>query len=237
MKIETVSLTDSKTSALDIYESASDEKLPGIVVIAGGSYNPIKERDSERVALTFATHAYQAFVVKYPVAENKSYADAKTAIADSFDYIAEHADELNVDLDKLGIIGFSAGGQLAAAYANDSDSKAKFEILGYPVTKPTLDERMGVTTEDVVPMVSKNTPKTFIFGATQDELTPFTQHILPYVQALAENGVSFELHEFATGNHGMGLANKYTSIVNDDRADEHFSEWFPLALGWLNEIL
>ncbi|WP_283680047.1 alpha/beta hydrolase [Lentilactobacillus sp. Marseille-Q4993] len=233
MKIESVSL-EEKNSSLDMYISNSDVKLPGIVIIAGGSYNPIKERDSERVALSYATHAYQAFVVQYPVGENKSYATAKVAIAQSFDYIVSHADELNVDTDNLGIIGFSAGGQLAAAYANSEGNHAKFEILGYPVIKPTLDEKMGVTTEDVSKMVSANTPRTFIFGSINDELTPFGNHILSYVQELDKNNVKFELHEFGTGNHGISLANKYTGIVNGDRTDEHFSKWFELSVDWLN---
>ncbi|GAY73389.1 alpha/beta hydrolase [Lentilactobacillus kosonis] len=237
MKIETVALDDQKISLLDIYQSNTDEKLPGLVIIGGGSYNPIRERDSERVAVTFATQAFQTFVVKYPVGENRSYEGAKQAIAAAFNYVTAHADELQVDVDKLGIIGFSAGGQLAAAYANDHETLANYAILGYPVIKPTLDERMGVKTEDIVTLVSSTTPPTFIFGAVQDELTPFTEHILPYTNALADHHVPFELHEFASGNHGMGLGNKYTGVVNGDRVDEHFSKWFELAIDWLKQII
>ena len=237
MEIKTVALDDKNISSLDIYHSNTDEKLPGLVVIGGGSYNPIRERDSERVAITFATHAFQTFAVKYPVAENRSYEGAKQAISDAFKYIVANADDLQVDVNKLGIIGFSAGGQLAAAYADRGDTLAKFAILGYPVIKPTLDEQMGVTTEDIVPLVSSTTPPTFIFGAIQDELTPFTEHILPYTQALADNHVPFELHEFATGNHGMGIGNKYTGIVNGDRIDDHFSKWLGLSLDWLKQII
>ena len=207
MDIQNVSLFQS-FSSLDIYHSNSDEPLPGIVIIPGGSYNEIMERDSERVAITFASHAFQTFVVRYPVVEHKDYQAAKSAVAQAFDHIVAHADELNVDPKRLGIIGFSAGGQLAAAYSNIAHTKAKFVGLGSPEIKPTFN----------------------------DQVTPFNDHILPYVQALRAHDVSVELHEFCTGNHGLALANKYTGIVNNDRTDEHMSEWFNLFLNWLKTL-
>ncbi len=235
MDIQNVSLFQS-FSSLDVYHSNSDKPLPGIVIIPGGSYNKIMERDSERVAITFASHAFQAFVVRYPVVEHKDYQAAKSAVAQAFDHIVAHADELNVDLNRLGIIGFSAGGQLAAAYSNIAHTKAKFVGLGYPVIKPTIDDRMGVSTEDVTQLVNDNTPATFIWGSFNDQVTPFNDHILPYVQSLRSHDVPVELHEFSTGNHGLALANKYTGIVNNDRTDEHMSEWFKLFLNWLKTL-
>lgn len=236
MDIKNVSLKQDNSS-LDIYQSSTDEKLPGIVIIGGGSYKQLKERDTERVALTFATQAFQAYVVNYPVLENKSYAGAKTAIEQSFDYIVSHADDLQVDVDKLGIIGFSAGGQLAADYGNEANTHAKFVMLGYPVIKPTLDEKMGIKSTDVSKTVTPNTPPTFVWGSINDGLTPFLDHIHVYAEALAKNKVPFEVHEFGTGNHGIALANKWTAIVNGDRGDKHMSRWFRLGLEWLAEVV
>ena len=95
---------------------------------------------------------------------------------------------------------------------------------------------MGVSTEDVTQLVNDNTPATFIWGSFNDQVTPFNDHILPYVQALRSHDVPVELHEFSTGNHGLALANKYTGIVNNDRTDEHMSEWFNLFLNWLKTL-
>ena len=63
MEIKSVNL-DQPYSSLDIYHNNTDKALPGLVILPGGSYNKIMERDSERVALTFATHAWQTFVVR-----------------------------------------------------------------------------------------------------------------------------------------------------------------------------
>lgn len=223
-------------SSLDIYHSNSDRQLPGLVILPGGSYNRVSERDSERVAITFTSHAMQTFVVRYPVVEHKDYQDAKQTVSQAFDYLVQHAQELDLAVDKLGIIGFSAGGQLAAAYSNLPATKARFTALGYPVITTALDQHMGVTTEDVSQLVSSTTPPTFIWGSNKDQLTPFTDHVLPYVQALDNKHVPFELHQFATGGHGMALANPYTAIVNRQRQDSHMALWLPLILDWLHQL-
>ncbi|MDN6640180.1 MAG: alpha/beta hydrolase [Tetragenococcus sp.] len=237
MDIKNITLDSTNNSSLTIYQSNTNIALPGIVIIGGGSYKKLQERDTERVALQFATQAFQSFVVNYPIEEQKDYAAAKEAIAQAFSYIADHASQLQVDLNQLGIIGFSAGGQLAAAYSNQEATLAKFTLLGYPVIKPTLDEKMGVTSEDVSQFVSPTTPPTFIWGAVDDQLTPFLDHIHVYTEALARNNVPFEVHEFGTGDHGVALANKWTAVVNNDRSDQHMSRWFPLSIEWLQKVV
>ena len=235
MEIKNIPLTEPYSS-IDIYHSNSDVPLAGVVIVPGGSHNKIMERDSERVAITMATQAFQSFVVRYPVVEHKNYQAAKRALAQAFDYLVNHAQELDLDPTRLGVLGFSAGGQLAAAYSNQIGTKAKFVGLGYPVIRPTIDKRMGVTTEDVSKLVAPQTPPTFIWGSIKDDLTTYLEHIAVYAQTLAKNGVPFELHEFSTGGHGIALANKYTGIVNYDRIDAHMAKWFPLFLDWFKQI-
>lgn len=235
MDIRNVKLSEP-FSSIDIYHSNTDEPLPGVVIVPGGSYNKIMERDSERVAVTMATHAFQAFVIRYPVVEHKDYQAAKRALAQAFDYLVDHATALDLELQRLGVLGFSAGGQLAAAYSNQLATRAKFVGLGYPVIQPTIDQRMGVQTEDVAKLVTAQTPPTFIWGSIKDDLTPYLEHVAHYANALARHGVLFELHEFSTGGHGIALANHYTGIVNYNRQDQHMAKWFPLFLEWFQEL-
>lgn len=236
MDFKQVVLNETDGTKLDIYNSHTDVALPGIVILPGGSYKPFKERDSERVALTFVTKSYQAFVLEYPINEKKNYQVAKKGISLAFDYIIKHANELNVNPQNIGVIGFSAGGQLAAAYSCEKGNHARFAILGYPVVNQALDEKMGIQSEDVSKLVTKETAPTFIFGARGDGLAPYVDHIQPYTKALFENDVQFELHLFASGGHGFSLGNKYTGVVNRDRTDAHFAEWFPLCLEWLKQF-
>lgn len=87
MNFQNIQLDTTNHSSLDIYQSNTDIALPGIVVVGGGSYKQLRERDTERVALQFATQAFQSFVVNYPTEEQKSYVEAKEAIVEAFDYI------------------------------------------------------------------------------------------------------------------------------------------------------
>ena len=104
MDIRNVKLSEP-FSSVDIYHSNTDKPLPGVVIVPGGSYNKIMERDSERVAVTMATHAFQAFVIRYPVVEHKDYQAAKRALAQAFDYLVGHATELDLDPQRLGALG------------------------------------------------------------------------------------------------------------------------------------
>ncbi|QQM62473.1 alpha/beta hydrolase (plasmid) [Lactiplantibacillus plantarum] len=236
MDFKQVVLDETNGTKLDIYNSATDVDLPGIVILPGGSYKPFKQRDSERVALTFLTQSYQAFVLEYPINEKKNYQVAKQSITTAFDYIIKHANDLKVNPQNIGIIGFSAGGQLAAAYSCEANNHARFAILGYPVINQALDEKIGIQSEDVSKLVTTDTAPTFIFGAREDGLAQYVDHIQPYTTALFENEVPFELHVFGSGGHGFSLGNQYTAIVNRGRADKHFAKWFPLCLEWLKQF-
>ncbi len=141
MDFKQITLDEVNDTKLDIYNSDTDVALPGVVILPGGSYKPFKQRDSERVALTFLTQSYQAFVLEYPINDKKNYQLAKKSISTAFDYIIKHAKALKVNPKKIGIIGFSAGGQLAAAYSCEKGTQAKFAVLGYPVVNQALDEK------------------------------------------------------------------------------------------------
>lgn len=235
MKLTNVKLAQPNSS-LDIYQSDTSEDFPAIVIVPGGGYKQFMLRDTERLALTFVTHAFQVFVVRYPVAEHKSYQDAKVAVSQAFDYIVDHANDLHVDVNRLGVLGVSAGGQLAAAYSCQPNNHARFVGLGYPVIQPLIDDKMGVTTENVAKLVTPQTAPTFIWGTINDKLAPFVDHIDVYAKALDQAGVPFELHEFSTGHHGDALANHYTGVVNSGHEDTHMGQWFPLFLEWLKTL-
>ncbi|MDB5193443.1 MAG: alpha/beta hydrolase [Segetibacter sp.] len=156
--------------------------------------------------------------------------DAKRAIR----LVRNNASQWNIKPGQVGIMGFSAGGHLAStlgthfdkgeANATDSinkiSSRPDFMILGYPVismSKPImhkgsrnnlLGEKANVELEKLYSnelQVTKQTPPTFIFHATDDTAVPVENSLLFY-QALKDNGVSAEMHIYPKGGHGFGLA-------------------------------
>lgn len=228
-----IELNREQATYLDLYLNNTENQLPLIFIVPGGGYKQFQAKDSARVALSFMTKGFQAAVVRYSVGEHKSYTDGKQTVAAAVDYVVTHATELNVDTDKLGMLGFSAGGQLVAEYSTHANNALKYVLLGYPVIAPTLDEGMGVKSEDVNTLVTEQTLPTFIFGSINDTVTPYTQHIGPYSETLANNHVPFELHEFSTGKHGISLANEYVADQNAGKVYPEFASWFEMALNWL----
>lgn len=232
-----IELNRDQETYLDLYLNNTDSQLPLIFIVPGGGYKQFQAKDSARVALSFMTQGFQTAVIRYPVGDHKSYAGGKETVAAAVEYVVEHSAELNVDSTKLGMIGFSAGGQLVAEYSTHLDNALKYVLLGYPVIEPTLDQGMGVQSEDINQLVTDKTLPTFIFGSINDTVTPYVQHIGPYSETLAANHVPFELHEFGSGKHGISLANEYVADQNDGQVYPEFAGWFEMALKWLQNYI
>jgi acetyl esterase/lipase len=155
--------------------------------------------------------------------------DAQRAIR----YVRAHAAELNVAPDRIGILGFSAGGHLASTAATHFDagtqnapdvvdrvsSRPDFAVLVYPVIRPSgpasdwsFKQLLGETPDPKVlqslsndTMVTPQTPPTFLVHSDDDN------HVLPensvdFYLALRKAGVPAELHIYQFGGHGYGLA-------------------------------
>ena len=164
------------------------------------------------------------------------------------------AKELNIDPQRIGIIGFSAGGHLCSTVstkfaAADPDSKdpvarvssrPDFSILCYPVIgfdkpythKGSQRNLLGANPDPALvkslsneSQVTKDTPPTFIFHTAADKVVP-VENSLFYYLACQKHGVPAELHVFPKGRHGVGLAK------NLDGA----REWPSLCQDWLKRI-
>lgn len=152
-------------------------------------------------------------------------------IQNAFRYCRAHAPEWNVN--QIGVMGFSAGGHLAASTTNlytDEVTRPDFSILIYPVismekgvthmgTRRNLigkDEKWADNEEALAELekrysielhVSGNTPASFIVHCTDDTVVP-VENSLRYYRALVQNGVPAELHIFPKGRHGWGFSSE-----------------------------
>lgn len=227
-----------------------------VLVCPGGGYT-MKASDHEgfQVAEFLNSINVSAFVLDYRVAPYKfpcCLLDAKRAIR----YIRKNADKYGYDEDKIGILGFSAGGHLAATVSTSTEdeaseynvgdeidkvsAKVNFSILCYPVTVYSDFSHYGsfkalCGTDDKLKFslslekrVTPDTPKTFIWATSNDNCVPVSNTIL-YTQKLAENNVEFESHIFRNGFHGLGLADK------DPRLNKAVAVWPSLLKTWLKD--
>ncbi|MDR1531313.1 MAG: alpha/beta hydrolase fold domain-containing protein [Clostridiales bacterium] len=208
---------------------------PAVLVFPGGGYMFCSDREGEPVALAYLAEGYNTFVLRYSVGKNepcqKAFEDANEAIA----YLHNNEAELNIDKDKIAVIGFSAGGHLAAWLSVSGAVRPNAAVLGYPCVLKECGDTLGKEFPEIIGNVDKNTPPAFIFSTRNDDVVPI-ENSLKYINALAQAGVGFETHIYAKGTHGLSLAKPLTSSGGAVMVNEDAAGWFTLSVKWLKGI-
>ena len=209
----------------------------GVIVNPGGGYRILaSDHEGLQVARWLNRRGIAAFVLRYRVGEryhsSVSLKDGLRAVR-----LARHrAAEFGIAEDRLGMLGFSAGGHLAVAVGTQWDrgdadaadpveresSRPDFLVPVYAVTNGILRGRKAdeYTPADV--NVNAETPPAFLVHTHEDAIVPARQSTLFY-DALQRAGVQAELHIYGYGEHGVGLAPGDTDV----RA------WPELLANWL----
>ena len=237
-----------------------NQKRPCMVVCPGGGYGMCSQREAEPIALKFLEDGYNVFVVYYSVAPHH-FPNQLREVAATMELIYKNADNWNCDTEKIGIIGFSAGGHLAAHYSNSFDCEEVREVfpeskpvnasvLSYPVIsiafpechegsfknllgyKPS--EREEIEKFSCEYQVNENTPPAFLWHTAEDACVP-VKNTLAYAEALSKYKIPFEVHIYPYGGHGMSTCDNQTS---DNITDIHSynSRWVNDAKKWLRLI-
>ena len=210
-------------------------RRPAVLVIPGGAYKMCSDREAEPIAMAFAAQGYNAFVLRYSVGADKSFEtslrDAETALG----MIYDRAEEWNVIKDKVAVIGFSAGGHLAAALSTMGSVRPAACLLGYPCILEEISEILAFPVPGLDKKVDGKTPPTFIFASSQDKTVPIINSV-KYAAALAEHKVPFEMHIFERGWHGFSLCTPHVCAAPESvEENKHASQWFRLCVDWLND--
>jgi acetyl esterase/lipase len=192
------------------------------------------DKEGTQIAHWLNARGVAAFVLTYRYGPQYHHPvpllDAQRAIR----YVRSHASEDAINPDRIGIMGFSAGGHLASTAGTHFDngnpdatdpierasSRPDFIVLAYPVISMepgithtgSLHNLLGEQPNPVLEnelsnetQVTPQTPPTFLFSTTNDETVPVMNSVLFY-EALLRSGVPAELHIFEQGRHGSGLA-------------------------------
>jgi acetyl esterase/lipase len=223
-----------------------------VVVCPGGGYAHLaSDHEGVQVARWFNSLGVAAFVLQYRLGPRYHHpielGDAQRAIRN----VRARAAEYRVLQDRIGIMGFSAGGHLASTAATHFDagnaaaadvidrvsSRPDFAVLVYPVITltdpythhgsrenllgPDPDPKLVASLSNEL-QVTASTPPTFLYHTTTDDVVPVENSVLFYL-ALRKAGVPAEMHIYAQGPHGVGLA----------PTDEALSTWPARLADWL----
>ncbi|MCI6422762.1 MAG: alpha/beta hydrolase [Blautia sp.] len=256
------SLPDTRltTYILDAYEEQDPGlKRPLVLVCPGGAYRFTADREAEMIALQFNSMGYHSAVLRYSCAP-AVFPTALTEVAASIKMIKEQSENWHVDTEKIFVMGFSAGGHLAASYGvfwnrsfvaeavgcSTEFLKIAGMILCYPVLTSKeeythlesihnlLGEDYEAKKEEMAleNQVGLHTPPAFLWHTFADDAVPF-QNSLFFVEAMGKAGVSAEYHLYPEGPHGLSLADE--SLVRPDGSgiQKECQSWMPLLKTWL----
>lgn len=219
----------------DIERDHNIDRRPAVIVFPGGGYKFCSDQEGEPVALNFCAAGYHAFVLRYSV--NDKFTDGKP-LADyekAYEYILSRADDWRIMTDKIAVMGFSAGGHLAACAATMSRYRPAAAILGYAVTlRETVDAHEMGTLEPCA-HITPDTCPTFLFATANDVIVPIA-NTLEYASALNRCGVPFECHIYSQGEHGFSLGTQGL-IRYGNKLCERAGNWFADCASWLKETL
>lgn len=226
-KLEPIKLWSADPAAAEaelfVYPPAtSATPSPAILICPGGGYGGLAmDHEGHQLAKWFASEGFVAVVLKYRMPNGIHtipLSDAEKAIST----LRDNAKQWNIDVKRVGVIGSSAGGHLAASLSTlaADANRPDFAILYYPVisfddkithsgTKSNLlGKEIGnkelVTRYTLQEQVNEKTPKTLIFQSDDDTAVPPANSIL-YYTALQEKHIPAALYTFPVGGHGWGF--------------------------------
>lgn len=222
------------------------KKRPTILVLPGGGYGFVSDREGEPVARYFNAAGFNCFVLRYSVNQGEACFPAPLyQAAKAVEYIRQNCDEFNVDPSRVFVIGFSAGGHLAAWLSNgcgsdlakslgidETLSKPNGQVLCYPVITSEkglanegsfvnlfgcedFRERSELPDLSCERMITKNSPPAFIWQTVDDDIVP-SENSLIMASALKRAGVPFELHMYESGPHGLSVCDETSEMVSKE---------------------
>lgn len=219
-------LTAISEPSFTVYKADSAKPTPAVVICPGGGYTILAyDKEGTELAAWLNSIGITGIVLKYRVPANRegAFQDIQRAVR----IVRARATEWNISKDRVGVMGFSAGGHLSARLsvfagpatyarvdaADDQPLRPDFAILGYPAY---LDEGM-------IPLVDAKTAPTFIAHAEDDKR--FIKGSDAYFETLKAISPKHAFFRCATGGHGHGL-----------RSEKDVRAWPDKCQAWLTQI-
>ena len=232
-----------------------------VIVCPGGSYFWLdRDGEGEMVAKWLQSNGISAFVLHYRTAgfgayfwhyrrvfKGNQYPDMLADAQRAMQYVKEHSDEYKINPNRLGIMGFSAGGHLAmstACFANNDENRPSFVATIYPVVtmndpyahqrsrRALLGEkrannqvlRDSLSLEQHIPT---NCPPVFITNCADDQVVDYHNSIL-LDNALTEKNIKHIYIQYQTGGHGFG--------ASEEKGSDECHQWKNEFINWIQDL-
>ena len=257
---------NDKDVFLEVYvaDKVGDFVRNAILVIPGGGYGMVcSEREGEPVGMAFMPYGYNAFVLHYAV-KKKPFPSHLIQASKAMKHIKDHAEEYNIDPDRVFVTGFSAGGHLAATLGTMWDRKEIYDevdmpfgynkpagmMLIYPVISSAefghkgsfknllMDENPSdekMAEVSIENCICEKSSPAYIVHSSNDQAVN-VRNALVLADALAKQKIEFELHIYPDAPHGVALGNEITACGNEKWNYPAMSHWVENAVVWAKSI-
>ena len=240
---------------------AQDSGNLAIIVCPGGSYfwhdtktegdgvaRWLQQQGISAFVLDYRTADVPAFIFHYrKVFRGNRYPDAQDDLLQAIRYVKSHAKDYGIDADKIGVIGFSAGGHLAMSAAEffNREDRPRFVVPVYPVVTMMEDcvhkrSRRGLLGDSrtgnkvlrellsLERHVPADCPPVFLVNCIDDPIVDYRNAVL-LDSALTAMNVPHQYFQYQTGGHGFG--------VSDEKGSDECRQWKERFLEWLRTLL
>ena len=241
---------------LTIYSpQEADANQMAILVCPGGGYGLLAiQHEGHDIGRWYSDRGYLVAVLKYRLPQedlvDQSWEVPLNDARQGIRKLRENAEKWNIDPEKVGVLGFSAGGHLASSISVHGEearggklsSRPDFSILVYPVIsmdtaithqgsrKNLLGEKLGTAWEKYFSnetQVNPSTPPAFLVHSWDDKAVP-AENSIRYAKALNQFNTKVELHLFEKGGHGYGMGNK--------ESHGNAASWIEMSDEWIRGL-
>ncbi len=239
MRTETFVLNEARSVTLTSYlqpvggEFGALTKRPAVLIIPGGGYHFCSDREAEPVAYAYLKAGYHAFILRYSLNEKAEWPNPLCDYEQAMGMIRANAKSWHVASDRIAVIGFSAGGHLAACAATMSKERPNAAILGYPVIDGDCAGDYLPSAPDVIAAVDEFTCPCFVFATRTDNLVPVGNSI-HLIDALCRHDVAFESHIYSNGPHGLTTGDDSLGVQD---CCSRYPHWVDDSITWLKDML
>lgn len=239
MKIQTITLNAERNVTLTCYFHDMSPKLgidrrPAVIITPGGGYQYCSDREADPVAFPYLKAGYHAFILRYSVGKDAVWPNPLTDFDQAIALLRDNADEWQIIPDRIAVIGFSAGGHLAAAAATMAVNRPNAAIIGYGVVGNDV-KGCNASAPDTTLFVDRNTCPCFLFSSRTDALVP-VENSVQFMMALCKANIAFESHIYAFGPHGFSTCEPSVQNMHAEPHCERIPNWVADSVGWLRDV-
>ncbi|GLT15909.1 alpha/beta hydrolase [Vibrio algivorus] len=272
MQQDVVYFSDDKRVSLTSYiqpqcnELPNQTALPALIIFPGGGYKMLSERESEPVAFSWLAKGYNVFILRYSIQEYAAFPQPMLDAFKAITHVRQQYQHYNIDPDKIALLGFSAGGHLAAsvgtlwnreeyqrlAGVEGEEHKPNALVLAYPViTTDWMKLNIEANLKNILrdkfddpKMISTVTCHRNVgthtpptfLFHTTEDQSVPASDSLKFAAALDDNQIPYELHIFQRGPHGISRANALTDDGTGLKIEPEVQCWGDLCSAWLDRL-